>query len=129
MDGLAAHCAAAAPSWGAYDEDIKRDLGATAVALWSGVPIAVSLDAATVRVTFHVEGAWSSYSCNMPILLRDPRERLLRSKEVLGGGTERVYVFDSTDSGDSRWPWISLRYPMREDRLLLSQDGRWTRPQ
>jgi hypothetical protein len=123
---LAGRCAASRPTWDGYQEDIKA-INAAAVAAWHGAPIHVHQEGLQVTVRFAITGDWRDYRCAIPILLRDPLNRMYHPDHVVCEKDLHVYSFTvSQDAGEHVFPWIKLRYPHREDRILLNEDGIWT---
>jgi len=124
---LAQRVASSRPTWENYHEDVKAQVGATPVAQWVGEPESAARVPRGVRVTFLVTGAWAQRDCAPPVLLRDPRGEVHRSVRAAIAGGRVAYSFEWPGSEGALLPWIELRYPHGEKRLVLSEDGTWRR--
>lgn len=126
---LAQRCAASRPQWPSYQEDIKGQIGARPVAQWQGVPVHAEQSASALRVTFRIDGPWAGYACALPILLQDPLGNVFCSAETEGAGAERTYRFAwFAQEHASVLPWVTIRFPRGEKRLIFDQNGRWVAP-
>lgn len=114
------------PDWSNYEEDIKAQLGAGAVAEWRGRPVAVQREGARVRVTFRLEGSWTNRDFVLPVLMRDPygKERRQQGHEIGDATVDYIFRLDENDA-EAPLPWIVVKYPHNEDRLPLDAEGRW----
>lgn len=114
------------PDWANYEEDLKADLGARAVAEWEGRPRRLRLVGSGIEVDFSIEGAWANRTFAIPILLRDNIGHMRRNTSVgirdglVTYGFEQIYGTDRPDP-----VWIELRYPDAEQRFVLDTAGQW----
>jgi len=126
-DELARRIAESRPTWANYDEDVKAQIGATPTAQWRGSPDAAQRDGATVRVTFRLSGPWAQQrQVAFPILLREPLGGIHRPARADCGDGRATYVFQLDDEAATGvLPWLEVKYPYGEKRLVLSEDGSW----
>jgi len=125
-DELARRTATSRPTWRNYQEDIKAQIGATPVAQWRGTLEAAQRDGATVRVTCRLAGPWAQRRSAVPILLREPRGGIHRNQRAECRDGRVTYVFQiGEDAARAALPWIELKYPHGEKRLVLFEDGSW----
>ncbi len=123
---LLRRCASSAPRWAAYQEDIKAQIGADPAAQWRGQPAALLREGARIRVTFQLQGPWARREAALPVLLRDPLGAVYQAEHVEGAGTDRHYIYRlGEESAAGAAPWFELRYPHREQRLMLDHDQSW----
>ena len=123
---LARRVAACRVTWPNYPEDIKRQVGATPVARWRGEPESVDCAEGVIRVAFHIEGPWALRSVALPILLRGPWGSARQNREAACTGATVAYTFDVPEGDqESAPPWVEVKYPGAEKRLVLSADGSW----
>ena len=82
----------------------------------------------TVRVRFRITGSWTSLRVAAPVLLREPHGETLRETVVEFDVDTATYEFELPEElASSTLPWVEVRYPRGEKRLVLSEDGRWGR--
>jgi hypothetical protein len=127
MDELAGRCAAANPSWAAYDEDLKAAIGAAAMARWAGALDRVERRESALEVCIRVEPPWSEYPFAIPILVRDPAGNVSLGIEAPGEGGMRVYRFPLPPGGaGAATPWVTVRYPRNEVRAVVPEQDAWS---
>lgn len=125
-DALARRCAAAAPEWQRYQEDIKA-LGAGPVAQWHGSPVSATVSPAGADVVFELSPPWSDYEAALPILLRTPDGTVHQYASSTLENGRRTYHYDCfPEDPGAALPWIEIHYPHTERRLVLDPSGRWT---
>lgn len=125
---LARRTATCQPTWQNYQEDIKGQIGAGLVAEWAGKPEQVRRDGAILRVRFQLEGAWGQRTSAIPILLREPGGSVHRNRDAECRAGRVTYVFELGEGVAGALPWIELKYPHGEKRLVLFEDGSWASP-
>ena len=125
LERLGAACARCVPSWGSYDEDLKSGIGPSETATWAGRPLRAECRDGRLDLTMHIEGPWASYPAAAPVLIRDPQGQVYRHERVDGAGSERTYRYRIAGADGRPWLWFSVRYPMHEERCMLTADGRW----
>lgn len=113
----------AAPSWNNYTEDLKAQLGATACAVWAGVPIGIRRESANIEITFTLEGPWREFSFGVPVLLMAPDGSIYRNQSCTVSQGKAVYGFKLKAEGAAmEFPWVHVRFPTGEKRLGLTED-------
>lgn len=122
---LARRCAACAPAWDGYQEEIKA-IGARPVARWRGEPVWMAAGPGGVRLAMSLSPPWDAYEAALPLLLREPGGQVFRNSGVEAEGPFRVYVFPPvTEPGAPDPVWLEIQYPHVKRRLHLDGDGRW----
>lgn len=121
---VAQRCKTSQPAWRSYDEDVKSQIGATPVAAWSGIPVAVQVSASQYLLTFELSGPWLDYDAALPVLVRDPFGQVLSSSAATRQGTRVTYQY-RVDNAGAIAPWLELRYPRHEQRVQLDTHGYW----
>jgi len=125
-DELARRCAASRPTWQDYEENIKAQIGATPAAEWAGTLHNVSRQGRFVRITWRLAPPWNERRVAIPMLLKEPRGAIVLNREVEWRGGSPVYVFQLPEGmDDAPLPWIEIKYPHGEQRLVLYDDGSW----
>ena len=123
---LARRVAGSVPQWADYQEELKAHLGATPVARWQGEPIRAVVEGREVRVTFAIRGVWARYDFALPVLLRSHLGKVYVNRQATRRASEVTYIFQLIDLADgAATPWVEIRYPHRERRLLMSPEGTW----
>ena len=123
---LAERAAASLPHWATYQEDIKGQIGAKAVAQWQGRPVRAHQEGRVVQVEFEIDGSWETYRAAMPILARDPFGNEVRDIRAAVEGARVTYAFEfGVDSGPGVIPWIELQFPHNDQRITFAPDGTW----
>jgi hypothetical protein len=117
------------PTWQNYPEDIKAQPGARLAAQWQGEPIAAEWNGAEVRVTFRLQGPWTERQQAFPILLEEPLGGVHQNTGAVfpdDAPDDVVYVFQigGGEKNGMPLPWLQVKYPHGERRLVLSE-GRW----
>lgn len=121
---LAARVKASRPEWQSYQEDIKAQLGAGPVAEWRGEPVRAVQEGSALRLTFQLTGPWSRRDCFAPILVADPRGVIQRPVSAMSREREVIYGFDLGEGGGAV-PWLEVKFPNGEKRLVFDQNGVW----
>lgn len=123
---LERRCAASHPSWQDYDEDIKAQIGAGPAAQWAGAPLEASRQGAAIRVTWRLEGPWAERACGIPILVREPYGAVIQNVALEPQGNLTVYVYElPADIREAALPWIEVKSPVGEQRIVLDPKGEW----
>ncbi len=123
---LEARIRSSRPQWANYQEDIKGQIGAAPVAQWNGHPLSATLRGQELLVRFELEGAWIERLVALPILVRDPFGGMVLNHGAHFESPEVEYQFLlSNRQGDMSVPWVELKYPHRETRLVFSPEGTW----
>lgn len=123
---LAQRVADSQPTWQNYQEDIKGQIGAAPVAEWEGAPESVQRDANIVQVTFRLRGPWTARVVALPVLMREPRGGVYRNADAICTGGCATYVFELPgETAQGALPWIEVKYPFNERRLVLFDNGSW----
>ena len=126
LEELERRVGASAPQWADYQEDIKAQLGATPAAEWEGKLISARIDGANLYVEFEIIGPWASREIALPLLAHDPLGNTYRNVGSQFEGARVTYEFVLDEAAAKRMlPWIELKYPHRERRLVFSDDGLW----
>jgi len=121
---LAERCSASRPTWENYQEDVKGQIGAGAVAQWRGRPIEFRVEGAVAELMLVMDAPWDDFAFAVPILLRDPLGRVMMSARISEPGAVRTYTF--VWPGDSGIPpWVEVHFPHQESRLPLDSAGSW----
>lgn len=114
------------PSWQSYQEDIKGQIGAMAVAQWVGEPIKAELTGGEVHLTFKLDGKWIEYKTEIPILLKEPMGGTHRNNAARNNGNEVEYIFElPKDVAGAKLPWVEIQYPHTKKRIALNSKGLW----
>lgn len=120
---LAARVEGAHPTWQSYQEDLKAQLGAGPVAEWQGELVAAVQEGETLRLTFQLTGPWSGRDCFAPVLVADPREILHPPVSAVREKDSVVYRFSLPSAGPL--PWVEVKFPNGQMRLVFDQNGVW----
>lgn len=118
-------CAKATPGWSSYTEDIKGMIGAGPVAQWRGELLHADRTGSEVRLTFRLSPPWAAYTAALPILLRDPQGLVYYPDENKINGQDRTYFYRLPPESAIALPWVEVRYPGVEKRLLFDREGHW----
>lgn len=114
------------PLWANYEEDIKAQIGATPAAQWEGKPVSARIDGANLYVDFEIAGPWVARKLALPLLAHDPLGNTYQNTGAEIDGAQTIYVFVLTeDAARDGLPWVDLKYPHHERRLVFSDDGDW----
>lgn len=120
---------ASRPVWESYQEDLKSQIGAGPVAQWEGVPVKVLAQRRAVHVTFRLTAAWAQRDIAIPILMREPLGGVHRNLDARRAGECVTYLFECPQSASGTpFPWIELKYPRCQKRIVLSDRGEWETP-
>jgi len=120
---------ASRPAWESYQEDLKSQIGAGPVAQWEGVPVKVRTERRAVHVTFRLTAAWAHRGAAIPILMREPLGGVHRNIDARCDGDRVTYLFECPPSASGMpFPWIELKYPHYQKRIVLSDRGEWETP-
>ncbi len=123
---LARRVAESVPQWANYQEDIKGQIGARAVAQWRGRPVSAEWIGAMLDVEFELSGPWAGRDVALPILCHTPSGKFLRSGEAMRNGEIVRYSFPAGDEESMLRPaWVELKYPHEERRIAFDEKGRW----
>lgn len=115
-----------APRWANYQEDIKGQIGAAPAAEWEGKPISARIDGANLRVEFEIAGPWEARELALPLLAHDPLGNTYQNTAALFEGARVTYVFTLAEvPARGTLPWVEIKYPHRERRLVFSDTGVW----
>ena len=118
------------PAWESYQEDIKSQVGAAPVAQWEGVLQSVVCQRNTVHLTFEVRGPWAQRATAIPILVREPFGGTHSSLSAHNDAGSVTYLFELTEADSTTsFPWLDVKFPHQEKRIVLSDQGVWTRPE
>lgn len=124
---LARNAALSRPEWANYQEDIKAHLGATPAAQWEGRPLSAQLTDSVLEVTFELSGPWAERDFVLPILMRDALGDERRHTAYVLDLPRVTYIFHLPErQGNTPIPWVLLKYPHHEDRLILDAEGKWS---
>jgi hypothetical protein len=107
------------PGWQNYQEDIKAQIGARAVAEWRGEALQADVSNGEVRVVCMVEGVWAARSFVMPILIQDPRGEIIKGASDGKAVDGRVEYRFRLPAGERDVPWVNVKYPNGEKRLVV----------
>ena len=120
---------ASRPAWESYQEDLKSQIGAGPVAQWEGVPVKVRAQRRAVHVTFRLTAPWAHRDAALPILMREPLGGVHRNLDARCDGDRVTYLFECPQSASGTpFPWIELKYPRHQKRIVLSDRGEWETP-
>lgn len=123
---LSRNAALSRPEWANYQEDIKAHLGATPAAQWKGRPVSAQLTGNVLEVIFELSGPWAEYGFVLPILMRDALGDERRQTAYVLDSPRVTYIFHLPErQGSTPIPWILIKYPNHEDRLVLDPQGAW----
>lgn len=126
---IARRVEASVPTWQSYPEDIKAQVGAGPVAEWEGTVDEVRVEPEAIRVTFRLEGPWAARDAAMPLLLNEPFGGVRRNSAAERQGDRVTYLFDNAGREAAvPVPWVELKFPGGERRIVLSQEGTWKNP-
>ncbi|MFO7974396.1 MAG: hypothetical protein R6V12_07170 [Candidatus Hydrogenedentota bacterium] len=121
---LARRVAQSDPRWNNYDEDLKAQLGAAAVAEWEGNLIRIQWASGVLQVSFSIRGPWAERDFAIPILLQFPNNQTLRNETAVRDGKRVTYRYST--SFEEPPQWVAVRYPFYgERRIVLSEEGLW----
>ncbi|NIA13559.1 MAG: hypothetical protein GWP08_05715 [Nitrospiraceae bacterium] len=116
------------PAWESYQEDIKSQVGAAPVAEWQGALQRVVCQRNTVRLTFQIQGPWAGRGTAIPVLVREPFGGIHGSLSVQNDQGAVTYLFELPEAASATpFPWIEVKFPHQEKRIVLSERGTWTR--
>lgn len=123
---LARRVAESVPQWANYQEDIKGQIGARAVAQWRGTLVSAEWTGAALEAEFELFGPWAGRDVALPILCHTPSGKFLRSAEAARDGMVVRYRFPAGDEESVLRPaWVELKYPHEERRIAFDEKGRW----
>ncbi len=123
---LARRCAASAPQWDSYQEDVKGQVGARPVAEWKGKPVSAEVSRGVIRISFAIVGSWAGRECAIPILIKEPGGEIRTGQGRGDREGNAVYSLPLGPSESTSVPWIEIQYPHHRERLLLDSSGRWS---
>ena len=78
-----------------------------------------------MQVTFELAGPWASREAAIPVLLRDPLGVVHRSSGEVLASPRVTYEYMDGQGALATVPWVELRYPHKEQRVMLDADGHW----
>ena len=117
---------ASAPQWANYQEDIKGQIGATPAAEWEGKPVSARIDGAALYVEFEMIGPWAAREIALPLLAHDPLGNTYQNTAAEFDGARTTYIFTlAEEAASGTLPWVEIKYPHHERRLVFSDDGVW----
>ena len=127
---LAARVTSSHPRWASYQEDIKGQVGARPVAEWEGALESIDASSGLVEVTIRLKAPWAARDAAMPILLEEPVGGVHEATASRREGDRRVYTFAiSGTAGSEPAPWVQLKLPRQEPRIVLPPNGHWKAPE
>jgi hypothetical protein len=126
VEELARRVAACHPTWQNYQEDIKGQIGAAPVAQWRGTLIETRCENTLVSVTFQLSGPWAQRDITIPILVREPSGNWFEGTQTHRQAARATYTCQlPEDTANLPFPWLEIRYPHGEKRVVLSSQGHW----
>lgn len=123
---LAARVKAAQPDWQSYLEDLKGQVGAGPVAQWQGTPVHARKTQNELLISFEISGSWVKRVCYIPVMIREPRGAVFVSADAEKDDSCARYKFQLPQMARDV-PWVELKYPTGQIRLVFSDSGEWKR--
>jgi hypothetical protein len=112
------------PAWNNYDEDLKAQLGAAAVAEWEGKVTRIQWVSGVLQVSFIITGPWEQREFAIPILLQLPDSKIFRNDAAVREENKVTYRFSTASEEPPQW--VVVRYPFYgERRIVLNDEGVW----